>query len=52
MNILPIETWNTRFGTSVRTVARDKRGRFIDNKSAKQMIRKQDKANGVKFVKA
>lgn len=52
MNTLPIENWNTRFGTSIRTVARDSKGRFINNKSAKQMIRVQDKANNVKFVKA
>jgi hypothetical protein len=52
MNVLPIETWNTRFGTSVRTVARKSNGQFINNKSAKQMIRVQDKANNVKFVKA
>lgn len=51
MNTLPIENWNTRFGTSIRTVARDSKGRFINNKSAKQMIRVQDKANNVKFVK-
>lgn len=50
--VLPVEAWNTRFGTSIRTVARDNKGRFIDNKSAKQMIRVQDKANNVKFVKA
>jgi hypothetical protein len=48
---LPVEAWNTRFGTSIRTVKRDSKGRFINNKSAKQMIRVQDKANGVKFVK-
>jgi hypothetical protein len=52
LSILPIESWNTRFGTSVRTVARDSKGRFVNNKSAKQMIREQDKANGVKYVKA
>lgn len=49
---LPVEAWNTRFGTSVRTVARDSKGRFINNKSAKQLIRVQDKANKVKYVKA
>lgn len=52
LNTLPIENWNTRFGASVRTVIRDSKGRFINNKSAKQMIRVQDKANNVKFVKA
>lgn len=49
---LPVEAWNTRFGVSVRTVSRDSKGRFVNNKSAKQMIRVQDKANKVKFVKA
>jgi hypothetical protein len=49
---LPVESWDTRFGTSIRTVVRDSKGRFINNKSAKQMIRVQDKANKVKFVKA
>jgi hypothetical protein len=49
---MPVEAWNTRFGTSVRTVVRDSKGRFVDNKSAKQLIRVQDKANNVKFVKA
>lgn len=49
---LPVEAWNTRFGVSVRTVQRDPKGRFVTNKSAKQMIRVQDRANGVKYVKS
>jgi hypothetical protein len=54
---LPIEKWNTRFGVSVRVVKRDPAGspsggRFVDNKSVKQIIKVQDKANGVKFVKS
>lgn len=49
---LPVEAWNTRFGVSVRTVTRDSKGRFVNNKSAKQMIKVQDKANKVRFVKA
>lgn len=49
---LPVEAWNTRFGVSVRTVTRDSKGKFVNNKSAKQMIRVQDKANSVKYVKS
>lgn len=49
---MKIEKWNTRFGKSVRTVQRGSDGRFVNNKSAKQLIRLQDKETGVKFVKA
>lgn len=42
---LPIEAWNTRYGVSIRTVTRDDAGRFINNKSAKQTIKIQEKAN-------
>jgi hypothetical protein len=47
-----VETWDTRFGISVRSVARDRSGRFVNNKSAKQLIRKQDRLTGKKFVEA
>jgi hypothetical protein len=48
---VPVEVWSTRFGTSVRVVVRGSDGRFVNNKSAKQMIRVQDRDNGVKYVK-
>lgn len=47
---MKVEKWNTRFGKSVRTVERGRNGRFVNNKSAKQLIRIQDKEVGVKFA--
>jgi len=44
-NTLPIESWNTRYGVSIRTVTRDDAGRFINNKSANQTIKIQEEAN-------
>lgn len=35
---MKIEVWDTRFGTSVRAVSRTKKGRFVSNKSDKQII--------------
>lgn len=49
---MKVEKWNTRFGKSVRTVERDRKGKFVNNKSAKQLIRIQDREANVKFVKA
>lgn len=38
---MKVEIWETRFGTSVRAVDRGKDGRFVNNKSARQLIRLQ-----------
>lgn len=35
---MKVEVWDTRFGTSVRVVQRDS-GKFVNNKSAKQLIK-------------
>ena len=51
-NNLPVEKWSTRFGVSVRVVKRDDGGRFVDNKSVRQIIKVQDKENGVKYVQS
>lgn len=34
-----IEKWSTRFGVSVRVVKRTNSGQFINNKSAKQLLK-------------
>jgi len=34
---MKVEVWDTRFGTSVRVVVRKRDGKFINNKSAKQV---------------
>jgi hypothetical protein len=34
---MKVEIWDTRYGTSVRVVARNK-GRFVNNKSDKQVV--------------
>lgn len=47
---MKVETWETRFGVSVRSVVRDKHGRFVNNKSARQLIRKQDRLTGRRFA--
>ena len=31
------ENWNTRFGKSARVVVRDANGKFVDNKSKRQL---------------
>lgn len=49
---MKVETWNTRFGMSVRTVHRTKDGRFINNKSAKQLRRKQMIIDPAVFVRS
>lgn len=36
---MKIEVWDTRFGTSVRVVVRTPEGRFVNNKSDKQVVR-------------
>ena len=35
---MKIEVWDTRYGTSVRVVVRDK-GRFVNNKSERQVVK-------------
>lgn len=35
---MKVEIWDTRFGTSVRVVARRGNGRFINNKSDRQIV--------------
>ena len=35
---MKIETWDTRFGTSVRVVSRQKNGKFVSNKSDRQVV--------------
>lgn len=49
---MKVEVWSTRFGKSVRTVQRTPKGTFVNNKSAKQLIRVQDRLSNVRFVKA
>jgi hypothetical protein len=39
MKVQSIEIWNTRYGQSVRLVTRGKRGKFVTNKSAQQIVR-------------
>lgn len=34
---MKVEVWDTRYGTSVRVVTRNK-GRFVNNKSDKQVV--------------
>ena len=36
-----VETWDTRFGKSVRSVQRDDKGRIVNHKSARQLAVKQ-----------
>lgn len=34
-----IEVWDTRYGTSVRVVSRQKNGKFVSNKSDRQIVK-------------
>jgi hypothetical protein len=34
-----LEAWDTRFGTSVRVVTRDERGRLVDNVSLAAVLK-------------
>lgn len=36
---MKVEVWDTRFGTSVRVVVRDRKGHFVNNKSEKQVVK-------------
>jgi len=36
---MKVEVWDTRFGTSVRAVVRQGNGKFINNKSDKQIVK-------------
>lgn len=38
--MIVLETWKTKYGKSVRIVERDKNGRFINNKSGRQILKK------------
>jgi hypothetical protein len=38
-----VETWQTRFGTSVRVVERSPKGQFLNHKSANQLVKLQSK---------
>lgn len=38
-----VETWQTRFGKSVRVVERDPKGRILNHKSGPQLVRIQQK---------
>lgn len=36
---MKVEVWDTRFGTSVRVVVRDRKGHFVNNKSDRQIVK-------------
>jgi len=36
---MKVEVWDTRFGTSVRVVVRQPNGKFVNNKSDKQVVK-------------
>lgn len=46
-----VETWDTRFGLSVRSVQRDPQGRFVTNKSATQLAQRQIDVDPYVFLK-